>query len=113
MDFRATPVNVVVLLLVAFAIYALYCLSKNKLDSNIPLLFYVSLVGLMNCTDRSVNTYLFVTGFILALMLRFEFMNRAFTRFVLGAEMLTLSAIAGFFLADIFNLRPEMIGLRF
>ena len=103
MYFRATPLNIVTLLLVAFALYVLYHLSKRRLDSNLPLLFYIGLVIFTNCTDRQVNPYLFAGGLALALFLRFEFLNSGFTRFVQWLEILAVAVIAMDFLNEVFT----------
>jgi hypothetical protein len=103
MNFRATPLNVSTLLLVAFALYVLHFLSKQKLDSNLPLLFYIGLVIFTNSTGRQVNPYLLTSGLALALLLRFEFLNGGFTRIVLWLEMLAVTGIAVNFLREAFS----------
>jgi predicted membrane protein len=104
MDFDATPLNVTTMLLVAFAIYVLRFLAKKQLDSNLPLLFYIALLIFINFSGRSLNPYLFAAGLSLALLLRFEFLNSALTKFVLWLEMLAIVGIAVKFAGDIFGL---------
>jgi hypothetical protein len=108
MTFQATSINIITLLLVAFAMWVLQSLSKKDVDSPLPLLFYCGLVAYANFTDREVNTYLFSAGLLTALFLRFEFMNRAFTRIALILEFLLVSGIAAEFLNDVFRLRRTL-----
>lgn len=100
---RATPLNVTTLLLVAFAIYVLYFLARKKWDSNVPILFFIGLAIFMNFSERYVDQNLFAGGFVLALVLRFEFLNTLFTRFVLLLEMLSIAGIAAKFAMDVFS----------
>ena len=72
-----TPLNLSTLLVVALAAAAVLLLLRKKYDSNLPLFFYFVAVVFTNLTDREVNPYLFYTGLIFALLLRFEFMNQA------------------------------------
>lgn len=104
MDFNATPLNVTSLLLVALAVSVMFFLGKKKLDSNLPLLFYLATLTYGNFTDRRINPYLFGIGLAFALMLRFEFMNVWFTKFVLALEMLAVFAIAWTYISQSFGL---------
>jgi hypothetical protein len=104
MNFEATPLNVTTMLLIAFAIYVLHFLAKKKLDSNLPLLFYITLLIYINFSGRSLNPYLFAAGLSLALLLRFEFLNGALTKLVLWLEMLAIAGIAVKFTGDILGL---------
>ena len=85
-------------LLVLLGLFVAYTRFKNWLDSNIPIIFYIALIAYMQSTEGSVPFWLIGTGLVLALILRFEFMNNGFTRVVkfleLGAlgVMLYLSA---------------------
>ncbi len=105
MDFRATPLNIVSLLLIALAVCVLHFLSKRRIDSNLPLVFYVAVFAFLRYSDRELHPYLFFGGLALALLLRFEFMNRMFTTMALGLEMLAVGAIAVKFFSDAFGLR--------
>jgi hypothetical protein len=77
-------------LLILFGLFVAYTRLKNWLHSNIPIFFYVLLIAYMR-DDGSVPLWLIFTGFALALILRFEFMNNGFTRVV---KFLELSALA-------------------
>lgn len=102
MSFQPTPPNVITLCLVAFALYVLYFLSKRKLDSNLPILFYVLVFAFKNFSDRQINPYLLAGGLILALLLRFEFMNSHLAKLLLLMEMLAITAIAMNFVAGFY-----------
>ncbi len=105
MDFRATPLNVVALLLIAFAVWVLYFLSKRKLDTNLPLVFFGAVFVFLRYSETEIHPYVFLGGAALALLVRFEFMNRFFTTLALGLEFIVISGIAAKFFADAFGLR--------
>jgi hypothetical protein len=101
---KPTSTDISVLLLAAFAVFVLYYLSRSRLDSNLPLIFYLALGLLMSSTDRYVDSYLFGGGLASALVLRFEFMNGIFTELVLWLEMLAITFIAAKLTGDVFGL---------
>src|SRR5947209_170489 len=103
MYFDPTPLNVTTMLVVVLAIIALSFLMKGRLDSNIPLLFYASVLLLTNMTDREVNPLLLYIGLVLTLFLRFEFMGRGFTKFIV---FMTSTAIV----LIILNFLDDMLG---
>ena len=76
-------------LLILFGLFVVYTRFKNWFQSNIPIFFYIVLFAYMQ-NDGSVPLWLICTGFALALLLRFEFMNNGFTRVV---KFLELSAL--------------------
>jgi hypothetical protein len=78
-------------LLIVFGLFVVYTRLKNWLDSNVPIIFYVLLVGFMQSNDGAVPFWLACIGCALALVLRFEFMNAGVTRAV---KYLELSALA-------------------
>ena|ERR1700677_2851329 len=79
-------------LLILFGLFVVYTRLKNWFDSNLPIIFYVVLIGYMHRTDGSVPFWLIGTGLALALILRFEFMNNGFMRVV---KFLELGALGG------------------
>jgi hypothetical protein len=79
-------------LLILLGLFVIYTRFKNWLQSNIPIFFYILLFAYMQ-NDGSVPFWLICVGFALALMLRFEFMNNGFTRFVKFLEMSTLGVM--------------------
>jgi hypothetical protein len=90
MDFQATPLNITTILVIALAVIALVYLFKGRYDSNLPLLFYSATLLLTTLSDRRLNVYLLYSGIALALILRFEFMGKGFSKFI---NVLTTSAI--------------------
>jgi hypothetical protein len=79
-------------LLILLGLFVIYTRFKNWLQSNVPIFFYILLFVYMQ-NDGSVPFWLICIGFALALMLRFEFMNNGFTRFVKFLEMSTLGVM--------------------
>lgn len=103
MYFDATPLNLSTMLVVALATAALILLLRGRYDSNIPLLFYGVTLGLLGVTDRSLDPYLLCAGIALALLLRFEFMGKGFTKFVGALNSLAIGLIIVAFLGQVFG----------
>jgi hypothetical protein len=102
-DFSANSQNITALLVVSLAIVAMLFLIRKKYDSNLPLFFYFIAVVFTNMTDMSVNPYLMVVGLGFALLLRFEFMNPAFTKLVAGLTTASMGVIVYVFLVEVFG----------
>jgi hypothetical protein len=90
MQFRATPESVVILLLAALAAAVLHTLFKRKLESNLPLVFYVAVMAFMVYTGRGASAPLVLCGLAATLVLRFEFMNRLVTNVVWAVAVGTI-----------------------
>lgn len=105
MGFRATPSNVIELLLISFAVCVLYFLSKKRLDSNLPLVFYGLVFAFIRYSDYNLPPHLFFAGVILAMLLRFEFLSQFLTNLAWGLEIIAIGGIALNFLSDAFDLR--------
>ena len=82
--------QVTLALLVAFGLFVVYTRLKNWFDSNVPIIFYVLLILYMQANDGAVPFWLICAGCAFALILRFEFMNSAFTR---GIKFLEIGAL--------------------
>ena len=80
MYFDATPANITLLLVVVLGICALTSLYRGKFTSNLPLLFYAIAFTMVSTTG--MNAYIMFLGLAFALILRFEFMSKGFTKFV-------------------------------
>ncbi|HLH00793.1 MAG TPA: hypothetical protein VKX49_31085 [Bryobacteraceae bacterium] len=93
MGFQATPYTVTTALMVAFALFVIYIRSKNWLDSNVPLFFYVLMIMYMRAVDGIVPMWLMLAGLALTLLLRFEFMNPSLTKSVKFLEFCALAAM--------------------
>ncbi len=91
MHFSANSYTVTTALVMAFALFVVYIRLRNWFDSNIPLFFYVIMIAYMRAVDGSVPFWLIGIGLAFGLLLRFEFMNAAFTRAV---KFLELGALA-------------------
>jgi hypothetical protein len=74
--------NLTSLLVVALAVLTIAFLLRKRYDSNLPLLFYFVAITFTSAVDRPVNPYVMYGGLVLALLLRFEFMGRGFTKFI-------------------------------
>lgn len=82
MYFDATPMNMTILLVVCLAVIAIVLLSRGRYDSNLPLLYYTAALTLSVLTDRGLSPMLLYSGIAFALILRFEFMGKGFTKFI-------------------------------
>src|SRR5438874_10782989 len=82
MYFDATPMNMTILLVVTLAIIAIILLMRGRYDSNLPLLYFSAAVAVNVLSDRSLSPYPLYAGIAFALILRFEFMGKGFTKFI-------------------------------
>ena len=80
MDFDATPLNVVILLVVVLAVIALIYLLRGRYDSNLPLMYYSAAVMVASFSEHGLHPYLLMVGISLAMVLRFEFMSKGVTK---------------------------------
>jgi hypothetical protein len=85
--------NVTTALLVVGALFVVYMRLRNWFDSNIPLLYYGLMVIYTNALDGLLSPWVVYLGIVLALLLRFEFMNLHCTRAVKSIELLVLTVI--------------------
>ncbi|MGA2182298.1 MAG: hypothetical protein ABSH47_04655 [Bryobacteraceae bacterium] len=80
-------------LLMIFAVFVLYTRTKNWLESNIPILFYIIMISwVKSYADRIPALPLYV-GLGLALMLRFEFMGKNVVRVFKFAEVCVIAVV--------------------
>ncbi|HEY6390168.1 MAG TPA: hypothetical protein VIX89_02750 [Bryobacteraceae bacterium] len=94
MGFTADVFSVTTLLLVAFALFVIYIRTKNWLDSNVPIIYYVAMITYVKSIDNPrLPLWIVLVGFALGGLLRFEFMNTVFTRIIKALEMVTLAVI--------------------
>ncbi len=89
----ASSFSVTTALLVVGAVLVAYLRVRNWLDSNIPLVYYGVMVVYTNAFEGRLSPWVIYSGLVLGLLLRFEFMNLAFTKAVKAMEMLVLSII--------------------
>jgi hypothetical protein len=103
MDFQSTPLNMTSLLIAALAAVAVIFLLRQRYDSNLPLVFYFFAVIFTNASDREVNPILLYTGLAFALLLRFEFMNKGFSKIVAFFAAGSMCLIIYVFLVQVFG----------
>jgi hypothetical protein len=103
MYFDATPTNMTILLVVALAIIAIILVSRGRYSSNLPLLYYSAALTLSTTTDRGLPPILLYSGIALALILRFEFMGKGFTKFIGIATSLAMGLTVLAFLDEVFG----------
>jgi len=103
MYFDATPMNMTILLVVTLAIIAIILLSRGRYDSNVPLLYYSAALALSLLTDRGLPLILLYSGIAFALVLRFEFMGKGFTRFVGVVNSIAMGLTVIAFLDEVFG----------
>ncbi len=103
MAFNATPSNMTTLLVCVPALVALFLLLRGRYDSNMPLIFYAFAFILTTMTDHTVNTYLLYAGLASAMVLRFEFMGKGFTKFIGFVTGSTMALIVLVFLDQVFG----------
>jgi hypothetical protein len=97
MYFDPTPQSVTSLLVIVIAVFAFHRLVQGQFDTNLPLTFYTATIMAGSFTEQTVHPYILITGIAFAMVLRFEFMSKGFTRFMgvltglaIGASVLAL-----------------------
>jgi hypothetical protein len=103
MYFDATPMNMTILLVVTLAIIAIILLLRGRYDSNLPLLYYSAALSLNVLAERNLSPYLLYSGIALALLLRFEFMGKGFTKLVGFMTSLAIGLTVVVFLDQVFG----------
>jgi hypothetical protein len=94
MSFHATNFTVSVLLLMALTVFMAVVRTRKPLDNN-WLLFYwilVTFVAISNPAEL-FDFRIILIGLIAGLLLRFEFMNRMFTRLAMILEMFVFAYV--------------------
>lgn len=99
------PFSLSTLLLVAFACWVVYIRTRGHSESNIPLFYYGLIVYYVVAYGdaTSLPPLLVYVSFVLALLLRFEFMNASFTKAISMLECCGLAGIVYFNLATVFG----------
>ena len=95
--------NMTILLVVALAVIAIVLLSRGRYDSNLPLLYYSAALAVSVLTDRGLPLILLYSGIAFALVLRFEFMGKGFTKFIGVANSIAMGLTALVFLNEVFG----------
>ena len=103
MYFDPTPTNMTILLVVALAIMAIVMVSRGRYNSNLPLLYYSAALTLSTSTDQGLPPILLYSGIAFALVLRFEFMGKGFTKFIGFATSFAMGLTVLAFLNQVFG----------
>ncbi len=91
------------MLVVCLALVAIFFLIRKKYDSNLPLLFYSVALVFTNMSSMSVNPILLISGLVLALVVRFEFMSQGIAKVMAYLATAALGLIVYVFLVEIFG----------
>lgn len=83
----------VAVLVSSLAFVGVWMLLRRRYDSNIPLVFYFLAVPFTAFAERPADPGILYGGLGCVLMLRFEFMGPAFTRFISLLAAAGLSAM--------------------
>ena len=95
--------NMTILLVVSLAIIAIVLLSRGRYDSNVPLLYYTAALTVSVLSDRGLSPILLYSGIAFALVLRFEFMGKGFTRFIGVVNSIAMGLTVFAFLEQVFG----------
>ena len=101
--FQPTPLNVANLLLIAFGVVVIALLAKEKHDTNLSLIFFGAMIAFVTFTTREIPPLLLYGGTAMALVVRFEFMNKSFTKFFAILLQLAIAAVIYVCLVEIFG----------
>lgn len=93
MPFRSEPIHITVILFMGMACFVLWRRSKNPLDLDFPVLFWVGLLALNYSFGTEFQIYILYAGLLSALLIRFEFMANWITKFMRGLEFMTLAYV--------------------
>ena len=91
--FDATPTNFTLMLVLALGGWALQSVSKQRSDVNVPLVFYAVILIFSRMSDKSLNIPLIFAGVVLASLVRFEFLNKSFVKWISYCQMVVLVMI--------------------
>jgi hypothetical protein len=80
-------------LLMIFAVFVLYTRTKNWLESNVPILFYIIMIAWVKSYAAQIPALPLYVGLGLALLLRFEFLGKNLVRLFKFAEACVIAAV--------------------
>jgi hypothetical protein len=96
MRLNSSPDGITALIVLACACFVVYIRTRNWLDSNFPLIFYIGLVMYASTLEDKFPPFLVYAGLGLGALIRFEFMSEHFIRVVKFCEYGVLAAIIYF-----------------
>jgi hypothetical protein len=91
--FDPTPINFTTMLVLCLGIWAMTAVSKQRHDLNLPLIFYAVLLIFNRIFDRGMDVPLILFGTALAALIRFEFLNKSFMKWISYLEMAVMVLI--------------------
>ena len=91
--FDPTPMNFTLMLVLAFGAWALQSAAKQRADVNVPLVFYAVILIFNRMSDKGLNVPLILAGIVLASLVRFEFLNKFFLKWITILQMVVLVMI--------------------
>ena len=80
-------------LLMIFAVFVLYTRTRNWLESNVPILFYLIMIAWVKSYADRIPALPIYLGLGVALLLRFEFMGKTLIRLLKFAEACVIAAV--------------------
>ncbi len=93
MYFDPTPINFTLLLVLALGVWAIHSASKQRPDANLPLIFYAVILIFNRLFESEMDVTLILGGIALASLVRFEFLNKAFIRWITYLEIAVMVMI--------------------
>jgi hypothetical protein len=87
MWFEFNTFNLVTLGLMVATVLLAILRFRLPLDSNLPLTYYLFLLGYWHGSSYDLDGYWVLTGFLCGMLLRFEFLGGAFARLVRTMEL--------------------------
>jgi hypothetical protein len=88
MSFTANNFTVSVLLLMALTVFMIGVRVRKPLENNWLLFYWLLITGFtITRPEANFDFRVIALGLLAGLMLRFEFMNRTFTRLIMVVEM--------------------------
>jgi hypothetical protein len=91
--FDPTPINFTLMLVLALGAWAIHSASKQRVDVNVPLIFYAVILVFNRLADKGLNVPLILAGIVMASLIRFEFLNKSFVKWISYIQMAILVMI--------------------
>jgi hypothetical protein len=90
---NSSPDGITALIVLACTCFVIYIRTRNWLDSNFPIVYYLGLIGYAAAMEDRFPLYLVYAGLALGGLIRFEFMSPSFTRIIKFCEFGVLAGI--------------------
>lgn len=91
--FDATPINFTLMLVLALGCWAVESASKQRVDVNVPIVFYTVILVFNRLSDKGLSVPLILSGLALACLIRFEFLNKSFIKWITYLQIAVLILI--------------------